>query len=53
MDTNKAIFLLKPLMEATGPRFFELSLLFPCKSDEVPCKAVPCQVRRTRTPDEL
>jgi hypothetical protein len=47
MDTEKAIALLEPIMEVTAPEIFELSLPFPCISDEAPWKALPCRVRRT------
>ena len=52
-DTEQGILLLKPVMEVTSPRFFELSLSFACKSDEALWEALPCHIRRTTGVDEL
>jgi hypothetical protein len=52
-DSEKVILLLKPVMEVTSPSFFELSLPFPCNSDEALWEALPCRLRRTRMVEDL
>jgi hypothetical protein len=52
-DKEKVTLLLKPVVEAASPPIIELSLPFPCKSDEAVRKALPCLIRLTNNPDEL